>query len=195
MNQKSDWLQIWYIYLSDFWFMGRRFCPQENWLGSGILLSYSVIFSGDFGACVFLCVCVLSFSTCLQSSDDMISYVFCVLVHMSVFLCVCGHVSPSLSWLPSLLRIPVCAHGEGWEPGNHSDPNLGSQLPHPETGRGGPALHHPRELTCPQERSAQAPQVEWGEGNVMDFCRWWYCNNWCYRENGLYRRNRFYCSN
>lgn len=64
---------------------------------------------------------------------------------------VCAFVAPC--------RLPVRAHGEGREPGDHADPDMGAQLPHPEAGRGGAALHHARELPGAQERTAPRAKV------------------------------------
>lgn len=56
-------------------------------------------------------------------------------------------------------RLPVRAHGEGREPGDHADSDMGAQLPHPEAGRGGAALHHARELAGAQERTPPRAKV------------------------------------
>lgn len=57
-------------------------------------------------------------------------------------------------------RLPVRTHGERREPGDHADSDMGAQLPHPEAGRGGAALHHARELPGAQERTPPRAKVE-----------------------------------
>lgn len=82
---------------------------------------------------------------CISSSYIGNMPVSCLLV---VFPCPWYH---SCKVYVALCRLSVCAHREGWEPGHHPDSDLGAKLPHPETGWGGNALHHSRELSSAQK--------------------------------------------
>lgn len=109
----------------------------------------------------FQFACVSLFVSCLTPDDMFVPGSPFPLKFNSLF---------ALSTLPYLLptplcafvapcRLPVRAHGEGREPGHHSDSDMGAQLPHPEAGRGGAALHHTRELPGAQERTPPRAKV------------------------------------
>lgn len=104
----------------------------------------------------------------------------------------CPH-QPGLHLLVSVApcRLPVCAHGEGWELGHHSDPDLGAKLSHPEAGWGGTEVHHTWEFPCTQERTPSRQTVRFSGiiGSVLgnfSFLQWSTCK--C-----LDKENQFVC--